>query len=342
METKQSFVSRLDENVIITMLAVSVLSTIIFAFRYKNTVPCTPFAIRTTAAHYYTGETIRFETDARTFQRLQWNFGDNKNNETQTTSAVHAYDQPGNYTITLSKDNRCTQYKTVVITQAPKVLNPLLQPTFIAPKTAEVGKPVSFKDTTKGATQWEWRFGETATVDAVSVTPTYVFTTPGLKTVSLVVNNNIQQPGMASVFVSPSVIKAATNNKNGGGGGGTKIIAIPERPQNDPLGQQNSVVEPPPTVQDITKEQMEAELRLVADKQRTVQSFLPYLCGNPNVQISLNGKESTFSAFCDELAKLKNSKKIKSLNVQMLKNERHCIIGLLVTLKKKDGFLFFN
>src|SRR5205823_4620391 len=114
METKQSLVSRLDENVIITMLAVSVLATIVFAFRYKNYEPCRPFNIRTVAAHYQTGEVIRFETDARAFQRLQWNFGDNQNNETRIASAVHAFDQPGNYTIALSTDNLCTQYKTVV------------------------------------------------------------------------------------------------------------------------------------------------------------------------------------------------------------------------------------
>lgn len=340
METKQSVVSRLDENVILTMLAVSVLATIIFAFRYKNYQPCTPFTIRTNAVNYHTGEVVRFETNARAYQRLQWSFGDNQNNETKIASAVHAYDQPGTYTVALSQDNECTQYKTVVITAAPKAVNPLMLPTFMYPQSAEVGKPVSFKDTTKGAAQWEWRFGETATIDAVAANPTYVYTTPGLKTVSLVVNNNPQQLGVVKIFVNPAIIKPSTSSRPGGGGGGRPIIVIADRPQNDPIGQ-NPAVEPPPMAQDITKEQMEAELRLVADKQRTVQSFLPYLCGNANVQVSLNSKETTFTALCEELGQLKNAKKIKALNVQMVKNERHCIIALVVNLKKKDGWWIF-
>lgn len=340
MDTKQSIASRLDENVIITMLIVSVLAIITFAFRYKNYEPCIPFAIRTNSATYHTGEPIRFETDARGFERLQWGFGDNQNNETRIASAVHAYDQAGEYTITLSKDNECTQYKTIVITAARKVVDPVLIPTFTYPQSAEVGKPVSFQDTTKGASQWEWRFGETATIDATSNNPTYVYTTPGLKTVSLVLNNDPKQLGVAKIYVNPAAPKPSATKSNGGGGGGRPIIVIADRPQSDPLGQQNPAVEPVPNVQDITKEQFEAELRMVADKQRTVVNFLPYLCGNPNVQVSLNGKEITFTELCNELAKLKSSKKIKTLNAQMVKNERHCIIALVVSLKK-DKFLFF-
>jgi hypothetical protein len=338
METKQSVVSRLDENVIITMLAVSVLAVIIFAFRYKNYEPCRPFSIRTNAAHYHTGEVIRFETDARSFGKLQWNFGDNQNNETRIASAVHAYDQAGEYTVALSSDGKCTQYKTLLITPAPKVVNPLLIPTFAYPQSAEVGKPVSFLDTTTGARSWEWRFGETATVDATTSNPTYTYTSPGLKTVSLVVNGDPQQMAVAKVFVNPAPPKPLPNNNKGGGGGGRPIIVIADRPQNNPLDQQNNPkVEPLPEVPDITKEQIEKELRLVADKQRTVQSFLPYLCGNTNIQVSLNGSETTFADLCNKLAELKNSKKIKELNVQMVKNERHCIVALVVYLKKREN-----
>jgi hypothetical protein len=143
---------------------------------------------------------------------------------------------------------------------------------------------------------------------------------------------------VAKVFVNPAAPKPTPNNNKGGGGGGRPIIVIADRPQNNPLDQQNNPkVEPLPEVPDITKEQIERELRLVADKQRTVQSFLPYLCGNTNIQVSLNGSETTFANLCNKLAELKGSKKIKELNVQMVKNERHCIVALVVYLKKREN-----
>jgi hypothetical protein len=217
------------------------------------------------------------------------------------------------------------------------VVDPLLVPTFVAPQSAEVGKPVIFQDTTHGASQWEWRFGETATIDATSNNPTYVYSTPGLKTVSLVLNNDPKQLGVAKIFVNPAAPKATAAKNSGGGGGGRPIIVIADRPQSDPLGQQNPTVEPIPNVQDITKEQFEAELRMVADKQRTLQSFAPYMCGNTNIQVSLNGSETTFGNLFNKLVELKSSKKIRSLNVQMVKNERHCIVALVVNFKKKEN-----
>jgi hypothetical protein len=344
MEKRQTSVSRLDENVIITMLAISIVAFFIFAFKYKNYNPCVPFTIRTTAAHYQTGEVIRFETSARSFQRLQWNFGDNQNNETRIASAVHAYDQPGEYTVTIAADNNCAQYKTLVISPAPRVVNPLLLPTFVCPQMAEVGKPVTFQDTTKGASKWEWRFGETATVDATAANPTYTYSSPGLKTVSLVINNDPQQLAVCKVYVNAAPPKATPQKTKPGGTGRPPVIVINDRPLNDPINEQlNPVKEPAPaqlTGADITKPEIEAKLRQVADKLLTAESFSAYMCGNLNIPVSVNGTEVTFVAFCNQLSALKSSKKIKRLEVQMFKdNNTHCIKGLNVNFKKKEGFL---
>lgn len=343
MEKRQTFISRLDENVIITMLAVSVIACMVLAFKYKNYDPCTPYTIRTTAAHYRTGEIIRFDADIHNFKMLKWNYGDNQNDETKIASAVHTYDQPGEYTVALSADSKCTQYKMLIISPAPKVVNEALIPKFVCPQSAEVGKPVTFQDTTKGAKQWEWRFGETATVDATAISPTYVYSTPGLKTVSLVVNNDPQQLAVCKVFVNPAIPKSAPQKTKPDGGGGRPIIVITDRPKTDPLNEQvNPPKEPPPAeivAFDVSKQQFETELRQVADKQRTAESFLGYMCGNPNIQVSLNGSETTFANVCNLLSELKSSKKIKRINVQMVKNEHHCIVALVIDYKKKEGFL---
>ena len=346
MEKRQAFISRLDENVIITMLAVSVVAFIIFAFRYKNYEPCVPFTIRTVAVHYYTGEVIRFETNARSFKKLEWNFGDTRKYETNSTSsAIHTYEKAGEYEVVISADGKCSQNQTVIISQAPHIVDPLKLPTFIGPPTAEVGKPVTFKDTTKGASRWEWRFGETANVDAVSASPAYTYSSPGLKTVSLVVNNDPENVASYKIIVNPAPVKTTAPAKPpGGGGGGKSIIFVPTVPTHDPLNVQlHPPAEPPPAQVagiDITKEELEAKLRQVADKQLTAESFSAYMCGNLNIPVSLNGTEITFTEFCKQLSALKSSKKIKRLQVQPVKNPtNHCILSLYIDFKKKEGFL---
>jgi hypothetical protein len=91
---------------------------------------------------------------------------------------------------------------------------------------------------------------------------------------------------------------------------------------------------------DVSGVEFESMLRAVANKQKTAQSFSVYLCGNLNVQTSLNGQEITFTELCNKLSALKSEKKIKRMTVQLMKNERTgCVIALFVTLKEKEGLL---
>lgn len=335
MEKRRIIPSRLDENVIMVMLITAVLAVLTMTFRYKHYEPCVPFKITTHAGHYYTGEVIRFETNARRFSKLHWDFGDNQSNATAVSSAVHAYDQPGEYTVALTLNGECTEYKNIVITSAPKVVDSVMIPRFVFPQSAEVGKPVQFRDTTPGATQWEWRFGETAAVDATGKEPTYTYRSPGLKTISLVLNNNPQQLAVGKVYVNA----AAPPVRKPAGGGKMPVIVIRDKPEALPLSEQ--LPHPPEEIRrapDISRQEFENQLRAVASSFKNAQSFGPYLCGNLNVQTSLNGNEITFSELCNKLASLKNEKKIKRLNVQMIKNDKtNCIVALIVNMKLRES-----
>lgn len=337
MQKKQSLAIRLDENVILVMLVAAVLAVIVMLIRYKNYDPCTPFNVTSRSATYYTGEVVRFETNIKKFRHLQWNFGDNQSNETAVTSAVHAYDQPGEYTVSLTVNGECTEYKTIYITRAPKVVDSLLLPKFIFPQSAEVGKPVQFEDTTNGATRWEWRFGETAGVDATTRNPGYVYRSPGLKTISLVINNNPLQLAIGKIYVNPAAPPPARKSPSGGG---VPAIIIQDKPQSAPLNEQ---LPAPPQEEvkrapDITGEEFESQLRSVANNFKRAEDFSPYLCGNLNVQVSLNGNEITFAQLCNKLSSLKNEKKIKRINVQMVKNDKtNCIVALIVNMKLRES-----
>lgn len=344
MENKKIQPVHLDEKVILTMIITALIGLVITGFQYKSYEHCFDFHIKAKANFFRNDEPIRFETDALYAKEFQWDFGDNENSETNINSVVHAYNQPGEYTVSLTVNGKCTEYKTVYITRAPKLENPLLMPRFVCPQTAEVGKPVVFQDTTAGAHSWEWRFGETAVVDATSSTANYTYKTPGLKTISLVINNDPKQLGVCKVYVNEKQVSPSRSVRQPAHQQ-PAFIVVPAKPVTPTIEEQSHVqpaaTEPPkPRGADISKEELESKLRQVANNLYTADNFSQYFCNNLNIPVSLNGTEVTFTQLCNKLSSIKNDKKIKQLKVQQIKNsETNCIIGLNVSLKMKREFL---
>ena len=327
---------RVDDRAIIAMIIPAVLSLGFMAWRSTNREVCVPFAIAVHSSHFYTGEVVRFESSIERFRTLHWDFGDEQGNDATISSAVHSYDAPGDYTVALTVNGECTEYARITIVPAPPVINPKLAVTFVAPQSAEVGKPVQFSDTTAGAAQWEWRFGETATVDATDRSPKYTYTTPGLKTVTVVINNDEKQMGIAKIYVNPPATPKRKDRPE-------RPIVIVQKPAPGGMPPLTDSVkkEEPAVVRapDITNQQFEAQLRAVANKQKTADSFAPYFGGNLNVEANLNGQMMPFTELCNKFNALKSEKRIKKLSVQLVRNDKtNCIIALFVNLKEKEGF----
>ncbi|MBN9384130.1 MAG: PKD domain-containing protein [Chitinophagaceae bacterium] len=330
---------RVDDRAILTMIIPAVLSLLVMAWRFTNHTVCQSFNITAHSNHYYTGEVVRFESNIANYKTLRWDFGDDQGNDSKISSAVHAYDQPGEYTATLTVNGECTEYVRLVIVPAPHVENPRLTATFICPQSAEVGKPVQFTDTTRGATRWEWRFGETATVDATEKAPKYIYTTPGLKTVTVVINDDQQQLGLCKIYVNPAASPKRKDRNdrpvivvNRVGPPAKDAVDTTEKKTKTPA---EPVVTKAPEISDAG---FEVLLRAVANKQKTADHFAPYFCGNLNVQANLNGQMMPFTELCNKFSALKSEKKIKKLTVQLVKNEQtNCIIALFVNMKEKEG-----
>lgn len=345
MENKKIQPAYLDEKVIFTMIITAMIGLVITGFQYKNYEHCLEFHIKAKASYYRTDEPIRFETDALYASAFNWDFGDNEKTQTNISSVVHSYNQPGEYTVSVTVNGYCTEYKAIYISKAQKLDNPLLLPQFACPQAAEVGKPVTFRDTTAGARSWEWRFGETASIDATSATASYVYKTPGLKTISLVINNDPKQLGVCKVYVNEKPVTPSKITPRATGRSQPAVIIVPARPGTPPLEEQKAeqpaVHEAPrPQGVAISKQELETKLRWVVNNLYTASDFSQYLCNNLNIPVSLNGAEITFTQFCNKLASIQNDKKIKQFNVQQIKNgETNCLIGLNVSLKMKQGFL---
>ena len=347
---------RMDASAIITMLIVAIAGAAMLSYKILNAAPCVDFTITPYAQNYYTGENIKFTAKIPSYSSLEWSYGDGAQEISNAAIAYHSFKTPGEYTIALTASKSCTQFVTINITTAPIIIDSTHIPKFTWPSTATVGVPVSFQDHTKDATQWQWRFGETASIDATGSNPTYVYKKPGLKTISLMVNNDPTRLASVQIFVND--IKRASNGSSGSGGGNSIIVV--NRPQSQPLDSAKRQPQPntPPQIAqinqppannspnitnirrapEVTRQQFEQMLRDVADNSLSIQFFSKYMEDISSTPVTVNSKLETFGDFYKELASLKNSSKIKTLNVQMTKDGKTNYIKRLdVELKKKSG-----
>ncbi len=343
MKKKQYMAFRLDDNVTIAFLVTCVIASMAFVVRYKNHTPCKEFAIKTLTNKIYTGTLIRFDADVTGHRDFEWDFGDNESSHSEVNSAVHSYDRPGEYVVTLKLDDRCMETTTIFVQQAAEVIDQSRMPHAIIPEVTEVGKSTSFTDTTAGANAWEWRFGENEKVDAYVKNPVYSFRQPGWKTITLTVNGNNNAVLVKKIFVNPPKQGTVPTLAPRAGGGRKPINS---RPETDPLEEQlNPQPEPsevpPPVVKapEISITDFRYMLFGVADKRLNAASFAKYFCdGNLNTYTNINGKPSTFNELCAKLAKLKKSGDIKSMTVTPKKNqETNCISSVSIVIRVKTG-----
>ncbi|MCH5599213.1 PKD domain-containing protein [Niabella ginsengisoli] len=333
---------RLDDNVTITFLVICILASMAFVVRYKNYVPCKEFEIKTLNDKILTGVLIRFEANVAGYKNFEWDFGDNQGSSTEVNSAVHSYDRPGEYVVTLKVDDRCMETRTIFVQQAAEIVDVSQMPQAIIPEVTEVGKPTSFTDTTVNANAWEWRFGENENVDSYVKNPVYTFRQPGWKTITLTVNGKNNAVLVKKIFVNPP--KEAPQVLQPRPVPSRKPVN--QRPETDPLEEQLNPVQesqpaPAPVVKapDISIADFRNMLYGVADKRVNAGSFAKYFCdGNLNTFTNINGKPSTFNELCAKLSKLKKSGDIKSMTVTPRKNqETNCISSVDIVIRIKTG-----
>lgn len=336
----------LDDSVVLTMLIVSVLAFFIMAYKYANTEPCSDYQIQTTSENYYTGEVIKLNAIVPDLKSAKWDFGDNTAGETgMKTTVFHTYSKAGEYTVTLVVNKNCFQTKNIRITEAPPVVDYAKTPQFIVPEKITVGIPFTITDSSSFAGSWEWRFGESANVDATTSSATYTYKTPGPKTITLVVNGNTQNVGVAKVSVNEAKLPPSKELLNKNRRSSPSIVVIDRKPLTENTLEEDRVkVDTTATATkkfpDITTTEMELSLKKVADNHLREMFFEQYFCNIQTAPVTVNGKTVSFHAFYTNLAELKNSGKIKSIRVQLVKSRNtNCIEGINVWMKTKGKFL---
>jgi PKD repeat protein len=149
------------------------------------------------------GSGINFvNTSLPTPSSVLWDFGDGPGagSTSTTVSPVKVYNTPGNYTVTLTSFfSGCQDVQTGQIT------------IFAKPTTSFIGSPltackppllVNFTNTTIGAVNYEWHFGDGGTSNAQN--PSYNYLTAGLFTDTLITTN---ANGCADTLIKPDYVK---------------------------------------------------------------------------------------------------------------------------------------
>lgn len=351
MNKKPSFF-RIDEQVFFAMTGMCVIALIVLAFQYANQETCSPIKISFSDS-LVAGSIIRFKAETQGGKTFAWNFGDGAEKEEHNNTTTHIYKTAGSYTLSILINDHCEETQTFLVKEAPVVANTGLLPVIEASSdTAYTGEPITVTDVSTNSTSWEWFFGETNTVDKSTQEATYIYNTPGYKTIYLRINGRSDLTRTKDIYVidkelarnnivklKPVIPKPAPVRPT-----------IKDNPQVDKTLTEQIEEKKPATIPepakpkapDVSTDELVTMIKSIAAGDKSADIFNPYLCNNKEIKVAYNNNVMTFQKFCEALQELKK-KKIKKISVWRNVNaQTNCIESMVVSIETKKGFWPFN
>lgn len=326
----------IDKSVLTAMLVVIIVSLSVFAYKIVKHKPCDIVNFDIEAQEYRVGEIIRFKDFSNDANTRKWNFGDSTALR-YDLNPFHTYDKSGKYLITLTVNDRCDFSKEIVIKDKIPTIDSTKIANFEIPKSIKVGELLVASDKTKGATSWEWRFGETSKVNSTYQNPTYSYKKAGLKTITLIVNGDPRYSSQKQINVLPAnQIKKLNSRKPAAYTPDPVADIVPYSPPteviaNAPPGEkvaEEKIVKKP----SISRGAFAAKIIQISEEKATAKDFRKYLCGgNLQTSTSAKGKKTTFIEFCEKI----KGKKIKIKSLELFKNKKtNCIEYISIDYSK--------
>ncbi|MEN7551930.1 PKD domain-containing protein [Rapidithrix thailandica] len=350
--------SNFDLRVLVVFILILLVGLFFFFVKLNNYVDCDNAKFFVIAEKFATGEIIQFDSEISNADKWEWDFGDGSPIE-KRQQALHRYQEPGIYTVSLTINGSCSMEKQIEIKSLGEILNQARVPKIVAPKSIKVGEPVRFKYKYKGEVfSWEWSFGESGRLDKTEPAPVYMYLSPGKKTISLIVNGDVKHIAKQTVFVKPreiveqiyddeEVIEAYVYEKEV-----EKFELPPGDPQKDPMEEflDNVPLTPMPKKEkrpeepkkpalapDISEEQFELMILQVAAQAKTKEDFAQYICDDFEIPVVKNSnKIISFAQFCKSI----QGKEIKIDNLRLTKDHLNCIDGFSIDYKVKKFFIW--
>lgn len=303
MSSGKNMSAYLDRKVVTFFIVVFILAAGSFSFRYANYETCGEVSFSLDIKEPTAGNMVQFKGYSEGAKEWEWDFGDGTAKK-GLKDQLHVFNMEGDYIVRLLVNNKCERIETVHVKPEIIVIDSTKFPVFSLPKSIKVGQRLIVTDSTENASSWEWRFGETANVNAATKTAEYIYEEPGLKTVSLLVNGDINFISKKKINVIPlkgsqkrisEITKKSRDDK----------LGIKSAPSGDPIkpaGQNNptpiSEPEPEPT---LTNQNIKTKIMMIAKGQMTPKSISEFFCGDANPLIVVNDRSFTYNTFCRDI-----------------------------------------
>lgn len=328
MNTQSQIKTHFDFKVIVFFILIFIFSCALLAFQKANEVTCEITDFKIDANEYTVGELITFSDDSKGSFSWRWYFGDGT--EISYKSKIgHVFTKAGAYKVKLLVNNVCTVEKTIKISPKVLVVKEKLEVDFEVPSRVKQGDVVQFSDKTMNSNSWEWRFGETETVDSREKNPKYTFNTIGVKTVSLVVNDDKKNIVFKDVVVvSRDIKKIEKKTKR------TEVKKIDNLVK--PFTEIEDVKPIPVVIKTVTESEFTELMYSISEDKISLSNFKNNFCFDSPPLIKVNSDKRYMSL--DQLYKMIKSKGIKVRKVVINKEKDKCIETIHVSFKFRTFF----
>lgn len=323
--------SHVDPMVLWTFLGLFLISVVLLAFQMDGREDCSNTDI--TLSHiqssnskaYAVGEVITFNAESHDKKAAgyTWEFGDSSAKATGR-QVYHSFNKAGSYVVTLTS-GKCTWNKEVLVIMNTPVATPGnstdVFPVIDGPSEAFAGRPVTFSNKTPSATTWSWHLMQDNAETHSNSSVTYTFSSPGERTLSLIINGDSSHMVLKHITVFPARPVEHTDLPE---------PVIDQPPVAAPAPAPAPAPEKKPSISD---DEFKYLLIQVTQKQKTASDFAQYLCNNLNARVVLNADDvDNFAHFC---SRIYGKKKFKIERVNLTKTPDGCINEILIKYDRK-------
>ena len=321
---------RLDYKVMWFLMVVILIATSSFMYKFYNVEECPNIVFDISDDDIGVGEMVMFTNKTEGHRFVQWDFGDNSAIET-ASNIGHAYSLPGEYIIKVKANGSCVTYRRINVQPKKNIVDHNMIPKFAYPNLIEINKKIKFVSLTETADSYEWRFGETGKVDSREKNPTYTYSTPGLKTVSLIINDNDKYIAKRMIHVIAPVVRAPQRSRpERKSKDDEKPLFVPDAPTEwasyDALLDQNSKPERE-AVKVLNDQELRAMIGSYSQNMAKGTQFASSFCEKFNDALVVsNGKVTKLPDFLSEI----KGKSIKIRDFRTIRGEEGCVMQMIV------------
>lgn len=324
---------RLDYKVMWFLLVVILIATSSFMYKFYTVEECPNIVFEVSDDHIAVGEMVMFTNKTEGHRYAEWDFGDNSSIE-RASNIGHAYTLPGEYILKVQVNGSCAEYRRITVQPKKEIVDNNLIPKFAYPNVIEIDKKVKFVALTEAADSYEWRFGETGKVDSREKNPSYTYATPGLKTVSLIINGNDKYIAKRMVHVMAPVVRAPQRSRpERNTEADESPVYVPDAPTEwasyDALIDQTNKPEEEP-VRVLNDQELLALIDSYSQNMAKSNQFAPSFCEKyNNALVVSNGKVTKLPDFLNEI----KGKTLKIRDFRTIRGEEGCVMQMILKLR---------